>query len=294
MKAYKYLKREYALALIEKGSLLVTTLHECRNIEKRGSEQGDSTEGKITEQQEQLMICEGLDLEINTGINANIDSADMYIYCMSKCYSKQSMKRMGYDTCVEISDLDNFINLLKGKLPDVTYRGCYPCVYNEEKIIAQNIWAKRGTLKPKIYKYQDEIRAIWSIEEFEKFPIEPKVISVPEIKSLCRILQKEAKMFKEICCWLAEYTNKTICWDITENKEKELREFEQLKATPENLKHRIFEYQIQSSIMERFSIEKNNRLIVVMNFFLLLFTSILVLLTVALVWLTIILANKSS
>lgn len=92
-------------------------------------------------------------------------------------------------------------------------------------------------------------------------------------------------MFKEISGWLAKFTNNTICWDITENKEKELKYFKELKVAPENLKHRIFEYQIESSIMERFSVEKNNRLILFMNV-------VLALLTLALVALTIVLALK--
>lgn len=82
-------------------------------------------------------------------------------------------------------------------------------------------------------------------------------------------------MLRKIAGFLAQLTDKTVCFDITENREKALEEFRKLVKEPENFKHRLSEFQAESSVRDRFATEKNNRLIVIMTFMLMVLTLVL-------------------
>lgn len=78
---------------------------------------------------------------------------------------------------------------------------------------------------------------------------------------------------------LAFLTDQTICADITVNKYRKMDKFKELFKNTENYKHRLPEFQIENSIEDRYATEKNNRIIIV--------------LTIALIFLTIVLLLKT-
>ena len=84
-------------------------------------------------------------------------------------------------------------------------------------------------------------------------------------------------MLRRIAGFIAQLLNKTVCYDIVENRKKALEEFKNLLKEPENFKHRLAEFQVESAIMDRFATEKNNRLIVIMTFMLIVLTVVLLL-----------------
>lgn len=88
-------------------------------------------------------------------------------------------------------------------------------------------------------------------------------------------------MLRKIATFLARWSDRTVCYDIAANRKKELDNLEALYRikAPENFKWQYEKLQLQNSIMDRFSTEKNNRLIVVMTFVVMLLTVALVLLT---------------
>lgn len=86
-------------------------------------------------------------------------------------------------------------------------------------------------------------------------------------------------MLRSIAGFLAQWSDRAVCFDIAENKKKELEKLRSLVNQPENFKHRLAELQVESSIMDRFATEKNNRLIVLLTFVLTFLTLILTVLT---------------
>jgi len=84
-------------------------------------------------------------------------------------------------------------------------------------------------------------------------------------------------MFKTISCWIAQITDKTICWDITENRGKKLKEFDEIFEIkePEKFKYYLTKFQAKSAIEDKYATEKNNRIIIVLTFVLTFLTLVL-------------------
>lgn len=72
--------------------------------------------------------------------------------------------------------------------------------------------------------------------------------------------------------WLAKTVDKTIGYDIVENKKKVEEELDRLILEPENFKRRIPEFQTRYMLKSSFSQEKTNRILVVMTFIILILT----------------------
>lgn len=68
---------------------------------------------------------------------------------------------------------------------------------------------------------------------------------------------------------------KLFCADLKENYDKELQKFNLLKKEPENLKNRIYEYQIEYLIKASYSTDKNNRILVILTFIILFVTMVM-------------------
>ena len=68
------------------------------------------------------------------------------------------------------------------------------------------------------------------------------------------------------------FLNVTVCYDIEKQKIRKQKEFDDLRPEPESYKRRMTEFQIERLIENSFSTEKCNRLIVLMTFFILIFT----------------------
>lgn len=84
-------------------------------------------------------------------------------------------------------------------------------------------------------------------------------------------------MFRKLASFIAQLSDKTICFDISENRKKILDEFQRLLSInePEKFEYHIKNFQIESSIMDRFATEKNNRLILVMTFMMAVMTLVI-------------------
>jgi len=84
-------------------------------------------------------------------------------------------------------------------------------------------------------------------------------------------------MFRRIAGFIAQLSDRTICYDIAENRKRALEEFKNLVNEPENFKHRLSEFQVENTIMDRFATEKNNRLVAIMTFMIMIMTLVLLL-----------------
>jgi hypothetical protein len=130
LKLYKYLRREHADAMLTKGELRLGTLYDFRrNPNPEIGDAGEATlqisttpSGPYTKDEELPSpirhVIGGL-----TGNNIQLsfeditfkthhDAPDAYVYCMTDEPNKKTLRKFGYDACIEISNLPIFIELI--------------------------------------------------------------------------------------------------------------------------------------------------------------------------------------
>ena len=132
---YKYLRRQHATELSDKGLLRVGTLYGFRKDESFGREITDPWEGKTAlyakesvvdwERPETIgpLVRRFFNIPAgSTGVMTNIrlklteQSEDVYVLCLSTTADPVVMERMGYDACVAITNVAEFLRLLTGHL----------------------------------------------------------------------------------------------------------------------------------------------------------------------------------
>lgn len=130
-KLYKYINNEYAEKFFSSGLVRIGTLYDYRKNEIYGPQISDKDEGiKSTYINDDKMVWEKPEdvpefardiFNLESGLKVNLYgsggnirivkkyvSPDCYIYCVSETFDKNMMRRLGYDTCIEINDPINF------------------------------------------------------------------------------------------------------------------------------------------------------------------------------------------
>lgn len=166
---YKYLQRDHAKRILEDGLFRIGTLFEYRDTDLHGVEIGDALEGRLIAHEEEEMDC--------------------YLYSLSESFDPHAMKRMGFDTCLRITDSRLFFIALtdaflrKNIVVDPVQFG--RCVYVDQSDFCS------GTedfhpffLKHARYSYQKEIRAFWKPKDLK---IQPLFLSAPEAVRFCDV-----------------------------------------------------------------------------------------------------------
>ena len=202
MKLYKYLPKEFAVAMTETGTIKIGTLFNYRKEEKFGCKVGDESEGKITKQLKGPITVSqeshpkflkemNLVFQDPQHIKGSIDfvqtSENLYVYSVSEVLSRDLMQEFGYNSCVEISDPNIFFKMVSASFPSASFCGFHKCVY-DKKIIPHDteILISPALLKSKEkYGNQNEVRALWSSSNKE---IAPVIVTAPAVKKLVKIL----------------------------------------------------------------------------------------------------------
>jgi hypothetical protein len=215
---YKYIKREHADLLVHQGRMRIGTLLDFQNTEKHRAEVGDSQEGRRTTvvRQDPSGITRIDNLIVQGSILKNIVvkgaevaavysqevSPQFYIFCASTTKDREAMEKMGYDTCVEITNPVLFLKLLSqrselsAKIAPIPggHFVIGPCQYLPNLALsaaeANNSVIGGGPVpiffqKLPEFAYQTEYRAVWSPREPNAEPI---LIQCEEIRALCRIV----------------------------------------------------------------------------------------------------------
>ena len=217
MKAlYKYMKKAYALEMMQKGQCRVGTLLEYRDTERHGSEVGDSDEGTKTTYSDDsfidwtktetvpdlvrkfVKVAPGRNPVFkNVRFNRNETSPDCYVFSVTELLNPDAMREFGYDTAVKIITPNPFFKALTRCLmnersikPGFTFS---KCVYTER---AQH-YSRENSIHPAFiksprYKYQQEVRAIWIPTET---PIQPVVLECPQLRECCSLMS-DAELLK--------------------------------------------------------------------------------------------------
>ncbi|WP_321905760.1 hypothetical protein [Paraburkholderia tropica] len=224
MQLYKYLRREFAVALVQRGSTRIGTLRDFRDEEKHGKGIGDATEGTKTilaridgtydsgtpetaalNELGGIFIGEGCkNIKIRVGsIVSEHTTPDALVWCCSTVRSADALASIdGADTCVEIFDVPRFFDALDRAIRAhfLSYNGLQkfgpsPVSY-QSRIEA---WNKRDLgLNPvfikediPIFASQREVRAAWFNPDSPNVTFKPDVLTASDCHLYCRIVERE-------------------------------------------------------------------------------------------------------
>ncbi len=201
-KVYKYLPRNFALSMLEKGQIKIGTLFSYRKDEiKAREDQGEGTKTLFAKEQtykteeipERLLTDKIVKIEGNGNLtfsNYIVGVPDAYIYCVSRNISHEIMTSFtDCDTIVEISDYKFvFQNLSRafhteGIIED--HYAIFDCDYSGRKYDGDNKNGNPYCLKDPIYAYQEETRLILLPKTK---PIEPLIVEVPDLIPYLKII----------------------------------------------------------------------------------------------------------
>jgi len=184
MKLYKYLRKDYADLMVNKGIIQIGTLSYYRNLEDIA--RADLNEGKLeksttfrdaktinnkVEFDDQLRFLHGSNINYTSGkiqilpgttfsVSENI--LDSYIFCTSIKFSENLMEKFGAEVCVEIFNIQLFLDIISDEL--VKQNKIYPKLASGRKIEylghehSHEMDLSGNWLKDKIYKEEDEFR----------------------------------------------------------------------------------------------------------------------------------------
>lgn len=186
---YKYMLREHARGMVERGEFRIGTLYDFRKQEKYGTEIGDSGEGKKTVStvvnlaemasdesdtlgRQKPFVSQFIDLQRGNVIlrdchfEMRYESPDYYMYCFSDTADATIMERMGKECCLEIRDAKSFLLALTECLvaKDIAGGQCLfkRCTYGSRSMKYNGTEGEKSAfLKPVEQSYMHEVRAIW-------------------------------------------------------------------------------------------------------------------------------------
>lgn len=206
MRLFRYLKQEFADALLTKGAIRIGTLYDFRRLEHaRGV--SDPTEGTkqsqyplhdvVINQPENHEFFKGTTLKARSihisgpavTFQRNIESEDLFVLCLSSECSQAVMSEFdNVDTCLEISNINAFFMELTSILTTTTpvrFAGIQECVYapRVEQWNERNFGIHPALMKEPHFSKQKEVRAIW--HSLSPGPIHPVVIKSHKLIDLC-------------------------------------------------------------------------------------------------------------
>lgn len=208
---YKYMEYKHARDLVCSGSFRIGTLYDYKKTESHGYEIGDEIEGqKIIRCEQNLIIKDfnqpqnfdkyfpqfaGVETIDNITLTNDLSSPNIFVCSFSNSFDITTMKRMGYDSCVKILDLNKFLTyyfkkIIKKGLATGRYATCKELLYtdNKEMDISDAHDRPAWEMKEMRYQYQDEYRAVFEATNPKK--IEPIILKSYGAKKYCSIIHK--------------------------------------------------------------------------------------------------------
>lgn len=202
---YKYLRKEHAKMLLEKGKLRIGTLYEFRDIEKHGTEIGDSSEGQKSTYMEienetwtkknqpqysqdffnlgekGSLTIEGITLE------KPINSPNYYIYSTTEAFDENALIDFGYDTCIVIENPEKFFAAISKTLRHKgDFEGIFRCQYHPRRLPHdKDHGIHPAIIKSPEYEKQKEVRTLWKPK---KKSVQPIIIECRKASKYCRLL----------------------------------------------------------------------------------------------------------
>jgi hypothetical protein len=209
---YKYLKKKYALDLVQNGNIRIGTFEEYRNSEN--PERGDEKEGTLSQYTKldkplevrrpddlkgafkELIHFSGkgegkgkLILNFKQGVvNTKIPNA--YLYCLTKEYSLNIMNEFETDCILNLTNPKKFFNLIHEALNQLNSplnSKADSCQYLGHEFDYDSNHPDIFFLKDKSYSHQREYRMVSTfIRPNEKY--DGMILSIPELVSYVTII----------------------------------------------------------------------------------------------------------
>lgn len=181
---FKYLTAEFANDMVTKGSIQIGTLSYYRDIEDQA--RADRNEGKLSksttfkeektisnkeEFERDLPFLKGSNINnvrgtvkmpLGSGFSTQEDIPDSFIYCTSEKHSKDLLAKFKADVCVEIFNVQLFLDILSDEL--LRRKMTYPFTASGRKIEYighdhdHNIKLSGNWLKDNIFSEESEFR----------------------------------------------------------------------------------------------------------------------------------------
>lgn len=209
MKYFKFMEKKYLQRFLQGRSIRIGTLHDYRKNKVYGEEVGDAKEGVREIFSEEPAIFSDVPESIPPIVNSffpgfeNVkrgvifnckfsnqeNSDDVYIFSLSNQFEVSTMLGLGYDACVEIVDLDNFINCISRKMYKkglITGRiHSDTCKYGDRRTDSrEQDKTPPWSLKEEKHEYQREYRVAW---EPARPNLEPLNISCTAIRKYVKL-----------------------------------------------------------------------------------------------------------
>jgi hypothetical protein len=211
---YKYLERKYAESLVQRGNIVVGTLHSFRDEEKFGLGIGDRKEGKKnltttlnatfvggTPEADALrqfgIIIDSPDSSItfvDSYFDISVDHSDAYVWCSSGIKSADAMAKVDKaDTCVEIFDVPGFYQALNEAMlrrDDVSPIGPQTVIYHDlvEAWNGQDMGEHPLFMKGTLFADQGEVRVGWIPRSKRSSPLERQIFDTTDVHKFCHIV----------------------------------------------------------------------------------------------------------
>lgn len=199
---YKYMRKEHARLLLDRGRLRIGTLYEYRNAELHGSAIGDCDEGVKNlhldgngESWDASSIPAFAQTFFKLGPEANLtldgirlvvpqQSNDYFLFCASTILDVTTMHKMGYDACVVIEHPDRFVAAICHSFRHRgNFEGVHECHYGSRSIpYEQDNGVHPALIKELAYSYQKEVRALW--RPLKASPV-PQILDCRKVTAWC-------------------------------------------------------------------------------------------------------------
>lgn len=207
---YKYMASKHAAHMLADGEIRLGTLYTYRNEEEFGPEVGDKDEGTVDLKKSGFTVIDTADprstpaffrsglsvgpgsrLQIiaRDGIGRRFEDPDCWIYCTSKYFDRAQMISIGYDTCIEIFDIEPFFFAVSREIQTRirSFWGAAECVYRDRAV---EHTAYDGIppafIKHPRFRGQTEVRALWIPKDGER--VEPIIVSAKIAVQFCRLV----------------------------------------------------------------------------------------------------------
>jgi hypothetical protein len=193
---FKYMELKYARSLVENGTFKINTLYKFRNEDPGKASIADPHEGAMySTYTEPGPVVESEDygrINFTTHIGVWFNPDDRYLFCMSKCCSRNMFDRFPeYDVCIQINNIEHFYNLLTEAISNIIKirpMGYHQCEYHSRDVDKEKLDTCDSVyLKDEKYSIEEEVRAVW-LPEVRSPRLESIIIHCPEAAECCSIL----------------------------------------------------------------------------------------------------------
>jgi hypothetical protein len=205
---YKYMEARWARRFLAHGELRIGTLYGFRDIERLGSEIGDESEGFKHLRQERFTTIDTrrpetvpyflrdritvrspdrLQIVAERGVGGTQEDPNCLVFCLTDLVDRGTMKRMGYDTCVEVLAPQEFFRALTMKLSHVasSFWGAARVVYRSRTVqVEEDFGIPPAFIKDPQYENQHEVRGVWVPKRTDA--IVPVIVRAKKAAKVCR------------------------------------------------------------------------------------------------------------